>query len=55
MAGEGAMGWLSTVLWTGEEAMGWLGSVLWEDVALERGGYGMAKYSTVTGEWAMGW
>ena len=35
--------------------MGWLGSVLWEDVALERGGYGVAKYSTVTGEWAMGW
>ena len=39
----------------GEGAMGWLGSVLWEDVALERGGYGVAKYSTVTGEGAMGW
>ena len=54
------LGWLHTYstaggLGAGEEAMGWLGSVLWEDVALERGGYGVAKYSTVTGEWAIGW
>ena len=28
VTGEGAMAWLSTVLWTGEGAMGWLSTVL---------------------------